>query len=207
MVFRWSGDRLSLVVTSPGATMAAGVVWAVVHSRTCSAGGGECFAFVQRSPLLVGRVHVVNHWYLVRSPFCLIEVHRGSATCTSDRLAEDDPIPRFRCIGALESASAMCVVLGCLLTYGMVNWLARFVIVVAPHARATGLGSCVFFLTDYSLPSLPILDYDFAIGGTAPGDPNDGVTAVHLLCKPHRAAAEESKERPAKEAGCCCSIM
>lgn len=63
------------------------------------------------------------------------------------------------------------------------------------------------FWPDCILRSLPPLDYDFAIGGTAPGDPTDGVTAVHLLCKPHRAAAEEAKERPAKGAGCCCSIM
>ncbi|GAB0494617.1 hypothetical protein MMPV_005911 [Pyropia vietnamensis] len=73
--------------------------------------------------------------------------------------------------------------------------------VVSPdEMRLLHLGK---FLDD----SRKLSDYDFAIGGTAPGDPNDGVTAVHLLCKPHRAAAEESKERPAKEAGCCCSIM
>ncbi|OSX68833.1 hypothetical protein BU14_2192s0001 [Porphyra umbilicalis] len=52
-----------------------------------------------------------------------------------------------------------------------------------------------------------LADYSFAVGGNAPGDPTDGVTAVHLLCKPLKAAAEEAKERPPKGPGCCCSLM
>lgn len=73
--------------------------------------------------------------------------------------------------------------------------------VVSPdEMRLLHLGK---FLDD----SRKLSEYDFAVGGTSPGDPTDGVTAVHLLCKPHRAAAEEAKERPAKGAGCCCSLM
>jgi len=45
------------------------------------------------------------------------------------------------------------------------------------------------------------------LAANAPGDPTDGVTAVHLLCKPLKAAAEEAKERPPKGPGCCCSLM
>lgn len=109
------------------------------------------------------------------------------------------------CAPSCLSGNVRC--LGLLLTRGIVNWLVHFVDCVALRSRASSLYPCGIALVCCTLCSLTLLDYDFAVGGTSPGDPTDGVTAVHLLCKPHRAAAEEAKERPAKGAGCCCSLM